>query len=275
MRYNRQKKNVEGERMKVLAAIVLGATFLSGICFAADPARLDNAKDKINYSIGYQIGGDLQRKGIDLDTDLLVKGIRDAVGKKEPLMPPEEMRATLEELKKQATLAARKEWSEKARKNLEQGEAFLAGNGKKEGVVTLPGGLQYRVIAEGTGKSPVAADNVTVHYRGTLIDGTEFDSSYKRNKPATFRVDQVIPGWAQALPKMKEGAKWMLFVPAKLAYGARGAGSGIPPNSTLVFSVELLSVNAAAADAQTPKGKVQAPGKGKKSRIKKPAQPAP
>jgi FKBP-type peptidyl-prolyl cis-trans isomerase len=275
MRYNRQKKNVEGERMKFQAAIVLGVTFLSGICFAEDPARLDNAKDKINYSIGYQIGGNLQRQGIDLDTDLLVKGIRDAVGKKEPLMPPEEMRATLEELKKQATLAARKEWSEKARKNLEQGEAFLAGNGKKEGVVTLPSGLQYQVIAEGTGTSPGAADNVTVHYRGTLINGTEFDSSYKRKKPATFRVDRVIPGWAQALPKMKEGAKWMLFVPAKLGYGARGAGPKIPPNSTLLFEVELLSVNAAAADTQAPKGKGRTPGKGKKSRIKKPAQPAP
>jgi FKBP-type peptidyl-prolyl cis-trans isomerase FklB len=128
-------------------------------------------------------------------------------------------------------------------KNLKEGKAFLAENGKKEGVTTLPSGLQYKVIREGTGVSPKATDNVTVHYKGTLIDGTEFDSSYKRNEPATFRTDRVIPGWTEALQLMKPGGRWQLFIPANLAYGERGAGSRIGPNSALVFEVELVKVN--------------------------------
>jgi FKBP-type peptidyl-prolyl cis-trans isomerase len=125
---------------------------------------------------------------------------------------------------------------------LKSGEAFLAENAAKAGVKTLPSGLQYKVIQSGSGASPKATDKVTVHYRGTLIDGTEFDSSYSRNKPATFGVNQVIPGWTEALQLMQEGDKWELYIPPKLAYGERGAGSRIPPNSTLIFEVELLSV---------------------------------
>ena len=137
----------------------------------------------------------------------------------------------MERLKQQAT------------ENLEAGEAFLDEYSKKEGVTTLPSGLQYKVITVGAGKSPQKSDKVTVHYRGTLIDGTEFDSSYSRNKPATFGVGQVIPGWTEALQLMKEGDKWELVVPSKLAYGERGAGTRVPANSTLVFEVELISVN--------------------------------
>ena len=128
-------------------------------------------------------------------------------------------------------------------KNKQEGEAFLAENKKKEGVKTLPSGLQYKVITEGTGKSPKASDTVTVNYRGTLIDGTEFDSSYKRGQAASFQVNGVIKGWTEALQLMKEGAKWQLFVPSNLAYGEKGTGSGpIGPNATLVFEVELISV---------------------------------
>ncbi len=141
-------------------------------------------------------------------------------------------------------MAAReKEMTEMAGKNLTEGEAFLAANKAKEGVKTLESGLQYKVLTPGEGKSPKATDKVTVHYRGTLLDGTEFDSSHKRGEPAVFQVDQVIPGWTEALKLMKPGAKWELYIPAKLAYGERGAGQKIAPNATLVFEVELLKVN--------------------------------
>ena len=130
-----------------------------------------------------------------------------------------------------------------AEKNRAAGEAFLAENAKKEGVVTLPSGLQYKVLKEGEGASPRATDNVTVHYRGTLLDGTEFDSSHRRNQPSNFRVNALIRGWSEGLQRMKPGAKWQLFIPAKLAYGDRSTTSGVPPNSVLVFEVELLKVN--------------------------------
>jgi FKBP-type peptidyl-prolyl cis-trans isomerase FklB len=203
---------------------------------------LKDEKEKISYSVGYQIGGDFKRQGVELDPDLLVKGIRDAASGAEPRIPPQEMRKTLVDLKKKVEADERKRRRENAGKYRAEGEAFLAANGQKEGVVTLPSGLQYKVLAEGKGTSPNPTDNVTVHYRGTLVDGTEFDSSHKRNAPATFGVDRVIAGWKEALPMMKEGAKWQLFVPSKLGYGEKGSGSRIPPDSTLLFEVELLSV---------------------------------
>jgi FKBP-type peptidyl-prolyl cis-trans isomerase FklB len=131
---------------------------------------------------------------------------------------------------------------QKAAKSLEEGRSFLAENQKKEGIRALPSGLQYKVLSEGSGRSPQAADTVTVNYKGTLIDGTEFDSSYKRGQSATFKVSGVIQGWTQALQLMKEGSKWQLFIPPDLAYGERGAGRSIPPNSTLIFEVELISI---------------------------------
>ncbi len=228
--------------MKVILRAILVAAFLSGVCLAGDPPELKDEKEKINYSIGYQIGGDFKRQGIELAPDLLVKGIRDAAGGAEPRISPQEMRKTLVDLKRKVEADERKRRRENAGKHRAEGEAFLAANGKKEGVTTLPSGLQYKVLAVGKGKSPHPTDNVTVHYRGNLVDGTEFDSSYKRNAPATLEVDRVIPGWKEALPMMKEGDKWQLFVPSKLGYGERGAGPKIPPESTLIFEVELISV---------------------------------
>jgi FKBP-type peptidyl-prolyl cis-trans isomerase FklB len=228
--------------MMVVFRGILIVAFLSGICLAGENPALKDGKEKISYSIGYQIGGDFKRQGIELDPKLVVKGIQDAAGGAEPRIPPQEMRKALVDLKKKVEAAERKRWKEKADKSRAEGEAFLVANGKKEGVVTLPSGLQYKVLAAGKGKSPSPTDNVTVHYRGTLVDGTEFDSSYKRNKPATFRVDSVIPGWKESLPMMKEGGKWRLFVPSKLAYGERGAGPKIPPESALIFEIELISV---------------------------------
>jgi FKBP-type peptidyl-prolyl cis-trans isomerase FklB len=228
--------------MMVVSRVILVVAFLSGICLAGEQPEINGEKGKINYSIGYQIGADFKRQEVELDPDLLVKGIQDAVGGAEPRIPPQEMRKTLMDLKKKVEADERKRRREIAEKSRAEGEAFLAANGKKDGVVTLPSGLQYKVLAAGKGTSPNPTDNVTVHYRGTLVDGTEFDSSYKRNKPATFGVDRVIPGWKEALPMMKEGAKWQLFVPSKLGYGEQGSGSKIPPGSTLLFEVELISV---------------------------------
>ncbi|MHB8784291.1 MAG: FKBP-type peptidyl-prolyl cis-trans isomerase [Desulfobacteria bacterium] len=228
--------------MKVILRAVFVVAFLSGVCLAGETPGVNDEREKISYSIGYQIGGDFKRQGIELVPDLLVKGIRDAAGGAEPRISPQEMRKTLVDLKRKVEADERKRQSEIAGKARAEGEAFLAANGKKEGVVTLPSGLQYQVLAAGTGKSPNPTDNVTVHYRGTLVDGTEFESSYKRNAPVTLEVDRVIPGWKEALPMMKEGAKWRLCVPPKLAYGERGAGPKIPPESTLIFEVELISV---------------------------------
>ena len=228
--------------MMVIFRAILVVALLAGICTAGEKPELKDGKEKTSYSVGYQVGGDFKRQGVELDPDLLVKGIHDAASGAEPRIPPQEMRKTLVELKRKVEADERKRRRENAGRHRAEGEAFLAANGKKEGVTTLPSGLQYKVLAVGKGKSPHPTDNVTVHYRGTLVDGTEFDSSHKRNAPVTFGVDRVIPGWKEALPMMMEGAKWQLFVPAKLGYGDRGAGPLIPPNSTLIFEVELISV---------------------------------
>jgi FKBP-type peptidyl-prolyl cis-trans isomerase FklB len=156
-------------------------------------------------------------------------------------MTSEEIHATITSLQQRLMAAQQKALKEQAEKNLSESKAFLAENGKKEGIKTLPSGLQYKVLAESSGKMPKTDDTVTVHYRGTFIDGSEFDSSYKRGQPATFRVDGVIRGWTEALKLMKEGSKWQLFVPPELGYGERSMGP-IPPNSTLIFEVELLTI---------------------------------
>jgi FKBP-type peptidyl-prolyl cis-trans isomerase len=157
------------------------------------------------------------------------------------LLDEAERNRTLIELKRKVIALQAQERAAALQKNLQAGDEFLATNAKRDGVVSLPSGLQYRVLEPGSGKQPAATDTVTVHYRGTLIDGTEFDSSYSRNKPATFRADRVIDGWREALQLMQEGAKWELFIPAKLGYGEKGAGK-IQPNSTLIFEVQLIKV---------------------------------
>lgn len=231
--------------MKVPVAVVLGMAFFSGICAAAEKPEVKGQKDKISYSVGYQVGGDFKKQGVELNPEMLVKGAQDALSGAKPLVSPQEMNKTLVDLKRKIVAEDKAKQAKIAEKNLNEGKAFQERNAKAEGVVTLPSGLQYKVLKEGTGTSPKANDNVTVHYRGTLIDGTEFDSSYKRNKPATLKVNRVLPGWQQALLLMKAGSKWQLVVPANLAYGARGAGPRIGPNSTLVFDFELISVQPA------------------------------
>jgi FKBP-type peptidyl-prolyl cis-trans isomerase FklB len=225
-----------------LAMAMCGVVAFSGASLAADVPELKTDKEKISYSIGMDIGGNLKRGSVEVDPDLLARGLKDSYGGGKTILTEDQARQTLEDFQK--TLLAKQAETMKilSEKNKADGEKFLAENAKKEGVKVLPSGLQYKQITPGTGKSPKADDTVTTHYKGTLIDGTEFDSSYKRGQPATFPVSGVIPGWTEALQLMKEGAKWQLFVPPDLAYGERGAGQVIGPNATLIFEVELLTV---------------------------------
>lgn len=227
--------------MKHIVAAIVSIGFLFGVCSAADKAELKDQKDKESYSLGYQFGQTLKSQGVDLNLDIYTSGIRDALGGKEPKMSQEEIRATIMDLQKRAMAAQQKAFKEQGEKNLAEGKAFLTENGKKKEVKTLPSGLQYKVLSEGTGKTPRATDEVSVNYKGSLVDGSEFDNSYKRGAPANFRVDKVIRGWTEALQLMKEGSKWELFIPPELGYGERGAGP-VPPNSVLIFEVELISV---------------------------------
>jgi len=228
--------------MKHLLTVIISITFLFSVCHAQEKLELKDQKEKESYSLGYQFGHNVKAQGVDIDLDIYTSGIKDALGGKEPQMSQEEIRSTIRGLQQRLQAARQKELKEQAEKNVEEGKKFLAENQKKEGIKTLPSGLQYKVMTEGSGKTPQATDTVTVNYRGTLIDGTEFDSSYKRGQPASFKVNGVIKGWTEALQLMKEGSKWQLFIPHDLAYGERGAGRTIPPGSTLIFEVELISV---------------------------------
>ena len=212
-------------------------------CTAADKTpKLESLIDKVSYSIGLNIGKDFKAQNIEVNPDLLARGIKDALSDSKPLLTEEEIQEAVGTFQQERMAEAEAMAKEMGEKNLKEGEAFLQENAKREGVVALPSGLQYEVIEEGPGKSPKPGDEVTVHYRGTLVDGTVFDSSYERGEPVTFPVEGVIPGWTEALQLMKEGAKWKLFIPPSLAYGERGAGQVIGPNATLIFEVELISV---------------------------------
>ena len=222
-------------------AAAAAALLLAGHASAQDAPKLTNQKDKVSYSIGMDIGNNLKRQSIDVDVELLTKGVIDALAGGETLLSGEEARETLVALQKELREKALERKKLDAEKNKKEGEAFLAENRTKEGVVSLPSGLQYKILQSGDGLSPKGTDTVETNYRGTLIDGTEFDSSYKRGQAAVFPVNGVIAGWTEALQLMKVGDKWQLFVPPELAYGERGAGP-IGPNSTLIFDVELLSI---------------------------------
>jgi len=206
-------------------------------------SALKDQKQKVSYGIGFNLGQNLMRDQLELDPQILAKGIMDAMTKQKPQMTEEEIRDTLlafqKELRDQQEAKMKKAQAE----NVTKGKKFLEANAKKEGVKTTKSGLQYKVVKSGKGKTPTDKDSVTTHYRGTLIDGTEFDSSFKRNQPATFPVSGVISGWTEALQLMKEGDKWQLFIPSDLAYGERGSGPDIGPNEVLIFDIELLKVN--------------------------------
>ena len=228
--------------MRLVVSVMLGVVLLAGQAFAEEKALLQTSKEKQSYSMGADIGKRLKSQSIDVNADSFSLGLKDALSGGKMLLTEEEIRESLSSLQKELMEKQAEKNRLLGEKNKTEGEAFLAENKKKEGVITLPSGLQYKVIKEGTGKQPSADATVETNYRGTLIDGTEFDSSYKRGQPATFPVNGVIQGWTEALQLMKEGAKWQLFVPASLAYGERGAGNVIGPNATLIFEVELISV---------------------------------
>jgi FKBP-type peptidyl-prolyl cis-trans isomerase FklB len=228
--------------MKLRLMAVLGIVLLACQVNAGENLVLKDQKDKVSYSIGMNIGNNLKKQSIDVNPDVLAQGIKDALSGSKALMTEQEVNETIMAFQKEMSAKQIERLKELGEKNKKEGEAFLAENKKKEGIITLPSGLQYKVINEGTGETPELTDVVTVNYRGTLIDGTEFDSSYRRGQPATFPVNAVIAGWAEALQMMKVGSKWQLFIPSDLAYGERGAGRDIGPNATLIFDVELLSI---------------------------------
>ncbi len=243
--------------MKRFLAVALSIGLLFGTALAQDekgasppsPA-LKDLKQKVSYGIGLNIGRSMKAQTVDVDAELLARGIKDALAGGKPLLTDQELQETMLALKqemegKQREMVAKQAGASKVigDKNKKEGTAFLAANAKKPGITTLKSGLQYKVVKEGTGPSPKATDEVKTNYRGTLIDGTEFDSSYKRGEPATFPVNGVIAGWTEALQLMKVGSKWQLFIPAELAYGPNPQPGGpIGPDATLVFDIELLGI---------------------------------
>jgi FKBP-type peptidyl-prolyl cis-trans isomerase FklB len=205
-------------------------------------SALATQRDKVSYAIGMNIGTNLHRQSVYVDPKLLQQGLQDALSGGKTLLSEDEARATLTEFQTEVRKKQQEKMQQAGEANKKEGDAFLAANKSKEGVVALPSGLQYKILSAGTGPKPAASDSVVCNYRGTLIDGKEFDSSYKRGQPATFPVGGVIKGWTEALQLMPVGSKWQLFVPSELAYGDRGTGADIGPNSTLIFEVELLSI---------------------------------
>ncbi len=229
--------------MKIrMAVAVIGILAVGSWAQAQEPKGLKDQKEKLSYVIGVDIGKAMQKQGVQVDADLVARGIKDGASGGKLLMTDQEIQETMMAFQKEMRAKQEEASKQAGEKNKKEGEAFLAANQTKEGVKALPSGLQYKVIKAGSGKKPKATDTVVTHYKGTLLDGTEFDSSYKRNQPATLKVNGVIRGWTEALQLMEEGAKWVLYVPAALAYGDRGAGPQIGPNATLIFEVELISV---------------------------------
>jgi FKBP-type peptidyl-prolyl cis-trans isomerase len=224
--------------------------------------ELKTQKEKASYAIGMSVARSLEqtlkRDEIEVDPAILARGIKDTLAGTTPLLTDQEAQAAITTLQQEAR--AKQETKAKAAgdENQKEGAAFLASNKSKEGVVTLPDGLQYKVEKQGDGAKPTAADTVECNYRGTLINGKEFDSSYKRGQSATFPVGGVIKGWTEVLQLMPVGSKYQVFIPAELAYGARGAGADIGPNATLIFEIELLSIKKEAADTAKPAGTTKA-----------------
>jgi FKBP-type peptidyl-prolyl cis-trans isomerases 1 len=228
--------------MKKLIAVALVLSIFSSMVIAQKKGTPKTKKEKISYSIGVNIGKNMKTQGIDLDQGLLTQGIKDGLNSSKTAMSDKDMEETMTAFQQEMMGKMQAKQKVDGEKNVKEGEAFLAANKKKEGVVTLPSGLQYKILKSGDGPKPTKEQTVKCHYRGTLIDGTEFDSSYKRGEPTEFPVGQVIKGWTEALQLMPVGSKWQLFIPSDLAYGPNGAGQMIGPNATLIFDIELISI---------------------------------
>jgi FKBP-type peptidyl-prolyl cis-trans isomerase len=214
---------------------------------------LKTQKDKVSYALGANLGMNLHKQSVEVDPAIVSRGLKDALAGGKLLLTDDEAKAVLTQLQTDVRNKQMERMKVAADMNKKEGGDFLAANKSKEGIVTLPNGLQYKILTEGTGPKPAAIDTVTCNYRGTLISGTEFDSSYKRGQPASFPVNGVIKGWTEALQLMPVGSKWQLFVPAELGYGDRGAGADIGPGATLIFEVELLSIQSKEKSEATPK----------------------
>lgn len=224
---------------KTILAISIAFLTTSNI----NAAELNTITQKASYTLGADLSKSFKQQGVEIETDALVAGMKDVINGKELKLSTDEMQQAVNEVKKQVLAKQLKERDVLAAKNLTKGEEFLKKNKKNPDVKTMDNGLQYIVITEGKGAFATEEDYLNVHYRGTLIDGTEFDSSYSRGKPIEFQMGNVIRGWGEALKKMNPGAKWQIFVPTSLAYGEKGAGELIGPNETLIFEMELLTVN--------------------------------
>ena len=226
---------------KLLALLVLAASVSFAQQKEEKNIQLKTFEDSVSYCIGHNIGRNLKDPNVNINLDILTEGMRDMFNGKS-VLKDDEMQRVLVEFNKQMTAKQTAMKNEMGAKNLQAANEFLEANKKKKGVVTLPDGLQYKVLKSGNGPSPADTNTVKVHYRGTLLDGTEFDSSYKRGEPAQFKLNQVIKGWTEALQKMHVGDKWELYIPPSLGYGPNGAGQMIQPNSALIFEVELLDI---------------------------------
>lgn len=228
--------------MKILMCVCFTLGFIACQGNTQQKVELKTQLDSVSYTIGMSIGKNFKHQLVEINPDVLIQAIKDVLGGNKTILTDEQAQAIM--MAFQNELAAKQEAKnrELAEKNKKDGEAFLVENKKREGVVTTGSGLQYKVLKEGNGPKPKAESTVSVHYRGTLIDGTEFDSSFKRGEPATFPVGGVIRGWTEALQLMPVGSKWQLFIPSELAYGERGTGGVIGPNAVLIFEVELLGI---------------------------------
>jgi FKBP-type peptidyl-prolyl cis-trans isomerase FklB len=203
---------------------------------------LKTQKDKASYAIGLNVGKGLHRDSVDVDPAIVARGLKDGLTGAKPLLTDDEMQSVMTALQTDVRQKQQAKMQVAGDANKKAGDAFLAANKTKPGVVVLPDGLQYKVLKEGTGPKPTAADSIVCNYRGTLLDNTEFDSSAKHGQPLTYQVGKFIKGWSEALQLMPVGSKWQLFIPSDLAYGEKGAGGDIGPNSTLIFEIELLSI---------------------------------
>ena len=216
----------------------------------AAPLALKTQKDKFSYALGMKMGANLQRQSVPVDATILARGLKDGLAGGKTLLTDAEAQAAITAVQDEMRKQQQEKMKQAGEVNKKEGTDFLAANKGKDGVVTQPSGLQYKILTEGKGPKPTASDSVVCNYRGTLINGTEFDSSYKRGQPATFPVGGVIKGWTEALQLMPVGSKWQLFIPPDLAYGERGAGADIGPDSTLIFEVELLSIEDKSKDKE-------------------------
>lgn len=228
--------------MKYGIVVVMSIFLLACQGNTQSKVELKTTQDSVSYAIGTSIGTNLKQQKVDVNVDVLASGIRHVIDSAQLMLTEEQAQSVMMAFQQRMMAKQQEEANAAGDKNRKDGEAFLATNKNKEGIKVTASGLQYKVIKMGNGPKPKADQTVTVHYRGTLIDGTEFDSSYKRDEPATFGVGQVIGGWTEALQLMPVGSKWELYIPSTLAYGDRGAGQSIPPGATLIFEVELLSV---------------------------------